>query len=353
MATSKSDDMIDASGGGGGAPTAAAAAAASGDVASAGPPPSPPPPPVPVGAPRLVIGLYGLTATEASVAMAAAGAGGGITCVDTAALYRNESAVGDAPPPPGASRWTITTKLHPGCHGAERAAPAISASLAATRRTTAVPLDVFMIHNPAGWRLHPRDARGALMAAWRAMEGAVAEGTITALGICNVDAAGLADVCSWAAVRPAWLQVEWNPVYRPSPELLAVATANGVSVEAHTPLGGGDAAALLANPCVARAAALCAATVGEPVTPAQAVLAWLALEGVHSIVVRTTSPRHAAEARAAVTVIADTIRADPHVAAALQRSLAPLHAAASPVPARSFKPGTLPLPPPTSPPPYE
>ena len=353
MATSKSDDMIDASGGGGGAPTAAAAAAASGDVASAGPPPSPPPPPVPVGAPRLVIGLYGLSVAEAGAALAAAGEGGGITCVDTAALYRNESAVGDAPPPPGASRWTTTTKLHPSCHGADRAGPAIAASLAATRRSAAVPLDVYMIHNPAGWRLHPRDARGALMAAWRAMEDAVAEGTIAALGICNVDAAGLTDVCSWAAVRPAWLQVEWNPVYRPSPDLLAVAAAHGVSVEAHTPLGGGDAAALLAHPCVACAAALCAAAVGEPVTPAQAVLAWLALEGAHSIVVRTTSPRHAAEARAAVTTIADTIRADPHVAAALQRSLAPLHAAASPVPARSFKPGTLPLPPPTSPPPYE
>ena len=88
-------------------------------------------------------------------------------------------------------------------------------------------------------RLHWPDKAcedGSLAAVWAALEEAREAGEAGEIGVCNATAAVLRELLKTCRVRPAVNQVERHPLL-PQWELLDYCAAEGVAVQAHTPLG--------------------------------------------------------------------------------------------------------------------
>jgi len=192
--------------------------------------------------PQLGLGVYLVTdiaVCEASVASALAS---GYRLIDTAAIYRNERAVGRGIRSSGVPRDEIflTTKLWPSDYAYDKARAAI---VGAIERLDSGYLDLLLLHQPVG------DVRGA----WRAMEEAVDQGAVRAIGVSNFAVADLEKLLPAARLTPAVDQVELHPHWQ-QPELLPYLSEHGIVPEAWYPLGHGSQK-LLAEPAVVGAAA--------------------------------------------------------------------------------------------------
>ena len=121
----------------------------------------------------------------------------------------------------------------------------------------------------------PQRPRGTLLETWRALERAMDEGLVRAIGVSNMGAAALHELLAAARIPPALNQVELHPQLQQR-ALLRYCATRGVHVQAHTPLGGHSSAATfgdgvqppLREPTVARIAA------ARGVSPAQVLLRW-------------------------------------------------------------------------------
>ena len=152
----------------------------------------------------------------------------GYRLIDTAAAYMNEEAVGEAIAKCGVPREElfITTKLWVQDAGYEEAKKAIRTSL---DKLGLDYLDLYLIHQPMG------DYVGA----YRAMEEAYKEGTLKAIGVCNIYPARLADLCETVDVIPAVNQVELHPFFQQE-NALALMNEYGVIPEAWGPFAEGN-----------------------------------------------------------------------------------------------------------------
>ncbi|WP_461219555.1 aldo/keto reductase [Lapidilactobacillus salsurivasis] len=124
----------------------------------------------------------------------------GYRAIDTAAVYYNEAAVGQALRTSGVPRKeiTLTSKLWLTDASYEGAKQAFSRS---TERLGTDYLDVFLIHQPYG------DYFGA----WRAMEELYQTGQVKAIGVSNFSAGRLTDLILAAKIPPAINQIELHP----------------------------------------------------------------------------------------------------------------------------------------------
>jgi len=116
-------------------------------------------------------------------------------------------------------------------------------------------LDLYLIHfpialeyvdpatrYPAGW-VDP-EVEGSAMRpipvpyaeTWKAMEKLVDDGLVKHIGVCNLTAAGLRDLLSYARIRPVNLQIELHP-YLCQEALLRYAQSEDISVTAFSPFG--------------------------------------------------------------------------------------------------------------------
>lgn len=177
--------------------------------------------------------------------------------IDTAALYENESDVGEALRASKLPREDVfvTTKMWHTEQGFESSQAAARASL---RRLGLSYIDLYLIHSPRA--RSPEDR----VASWRGLEKLHREGVCRAIGVSNYSIRHLEELRNQSDVVPAVNQVEFHPFVF-DPGLLAYCERRGIRLEAWAPLTRGrrfDDPTLLA---IATARAR---------TPAQILLRW-------------------------------------------------------------------------------
>jgi methylglyoxal/glyoxal reductase len=148
--------------------------------------------------------------------------------IDTAALYENESDVGEALRASKIPREElfVTTKMWHSEHGFESSQAAARASL---RRLGLSYIDLYLIHSPRA--RSPEDR----LASWRGLEKLHQEGLCRSIGVSNYAIRHLEELRDHAEVVPAVNQVEFHPFVF-DPDLLAYSEQRGIHIEAWAPL---------------------------------------------------------------------------------------------------------------------
>lgn len=192
--------------------------------------------------------------------------------IDTAQIYRNEAAVGDAVAESGVPREELflTTKLWVSNFSSAKAQSAIDDSL---RKLKTNYIDLMLIHRPYG----------NYMPGWRAMEDAVDAGKIRSIGISNFDEKQTAALLRDARIKPTVNQIECHPYYQQN-SLRKYLHENGILVGAWYPLGHGDRK-LLQDPVLRDLAEK------YRKSPAQIILRWH-IQAENIVVPKSTKEHH-------------------------------------------------------------
>lgn len=217
--------------------------------------------------PCLGFGTYKTPEGEVGVRSVQTALAVGYRHIDTAAFYDNETSVGQAIQTSGVPREEIfvTTKVWNTERGYEKAKASILASL---DRLGLDYVDLCLIHWPAIPRQYPnweeinRDT-------WKAFIELHRLGKVRAIGVSNFKPHHLKALME-TEVRPMVNQIEFHPG-QPQRETLAYCQANGVLVEAWSPMGRGQ---LLDHPLLRSLAA----QYGKSV--AQLCIRWCLQKGV-------------------------------------------------------------------------
>lgn len=187
----------------------------------------------------------------------------GYRLIDSAFNYDNEAAVGRALRKSGIPREElfVTSKLPGRYHQRPAADDAIRESL---WRLGLDYMDLYLIHWPNPIQDHYVEAWGALVDAQKA-------GLVRSIGVSNFTTAHIQRIEQEVGVLPTVNQVELHP-YFPQTELVADMDAQGIRVEAWSPLGRGSRP--YEEPVIVRIAG------AHGVTPAQVVLRWHLQRGI-------------------------------------------------------------------------
>ena len=192
--------------------------------------------------------------------------------IDTAQIYKNEAAVGDALAESGFPREDVflTTKLWVSNYSYDKAQGAIDNSI---RKLKTDYIDLMLIHRPYG----------NYMPGWRALEDAVDAGKIRSIGISNFDEKQTAALLRKARIKPTVNQIECHPYYQQN-NLRQYLREMGILVGAWYPLGHGDRK-LLQNPLFAELAK----KYGK--SPVQVILRWH-IQTENIVVPKSTNGKH-------------------------------------------------------------
>jgi diketogulonate reductase-like aldo/keto reductase len=211
--------------------------------------------------PQLGYGVFQVPPAETRAAVTSA-LEHGYRHIDTATIYRNEEAVGDALSASDVAREDLflTTKVWNTDQGRDATLRAFETSLAQLQVDY---LDLYLIHWPQGgptW-------------AWPAMEAAVDAGLTKGIGISNFSSTELQELNKIARIQPAANQIQFSPFeYRAA--LVEACEAAGIVAQAYSPLGTGRH---LDDPVVARIAS------ATDHTPAQVLIRWAIQKGLSVI----------------------------------------------------------------------
>ena len=188
----------------------------------------------------------------------------GYRLIDTAQAYFNEEGVGNAIAKSGVPRSElfITTKVWISNAGEQKAANSIDESL---RKLQTDYIDLLLIHQPYG------DYYGT----YRAMERALEQGKVRAIGVSNFQAGRFVDLALKANVKPMVNQLETN-VFSQQNDILPWLAEFGTMQMAWAPLGQGRNN-LFADPVLTEIGA----QYGK--MPAQVALRWLTQRGIVAI----------------------------------------------------------------------
>lgn len=151
----------------------------------------------------------------------------GYRLIDTAAIYMNETAVGNAIKLSGITReeFFITTKLWVQDTGYEKTKKAFEKSL---EKLQLEFLDLYLIHQPYG------DVHGS----WRAMEELYKDGKVKAIGVSNFHPDRVMDIIMFNEIVPAVNQIETHP-FNQQIEAQKFLVENGVQLESWGPFAEG------------------------------------------------------------------------------------------------------------------
>lgn len=188
----------------------------------------------------------------------------GYRMIDTAQAYYNEEGVGEALEVSGLPRKDVflVTKVWISNAGEEKAAQSIERSLEKLRTDT---IDLLLIHQPFG------DYPGT----WRAMEKALADGKVRAIGLSNFYPDRFVDMAECATVKPAVNQLQTN-VFRQQWDSEDEMKPYGTRIMAWGPLAQGNPE-LMQNPAIRSLSA----KYGK--TPQQVALRYLIDRGIVAI----------------------------------------------------------------------
>ncbi|MCJ8155447.1 aldo/keto reductase [Chryseobacterium sp. SSA4.19] len=156
----------------------------------------------------------------------------GYRMIDTAAIYQNETAVGDAVKNSGLNRENlfVTSKLWVQDTSYEKAKDAFQRTL---DRLQMNYLDMYLIHWPYA----------DFLGAWRAMEELYREGKIKAIGVCNFTVEKLDELKAHSEIHPVINQIELHPLFQQK-ELQVYNRKNNIITQPWSPLGNGNAGLL-------------------------------------------------------------------------------------------------------------
>jgi 2,5-diketo-D-gluconate reductase A len=151
----------------------------------------------------------------------------GYRSIDTAHVYGNEEVVGAAIKRSGVDRKElfVTSKLWVDFAGYESTKKAFQTSI---DKLGTEYLDLYLIHRPRG------DVKGS----WQAMEELNKAGKIKAIGISNFEPDQLADLMSYAKIKPVINQIETH-VFFQEHTLYGDLKKNKVQMEAWSPFAAG------------------------------------------------------------------------------------------------------------------
>ena len=218
--------------------------------------------------PMAGIGVFMLTPDQAEAAVESA-LNSGVRLIDTANGYMNESATGRGIKKSGVPREDIflVTKLWPTVYEKETAVDETLARLGTDY------IDLLFLHQPTdNWR-----------AGYRAIEKAVREGKVKAIGLSNFPEELLREAIDTMELKPQMVQVEAHP-YFPQTELKKLLKENDMGLMAWYPLGHGDKS-LLEEPVFGNLAA----KYGK--SSAQIILRWHVQSG-HVVIPGSKNPEH-------------------------------------------------------------
>ncbi|AYB40560.1 aldo/keto reductase [Brevibacillus laterosporus] len=191
----------------------------------------------------------------------------GYRSIDTAAIYGNETSVGQAIHE-GIQETNlpredlfVTSKVWNADLGYEATLAAFETSL---DKLGLEYLDLYLIHWPV---------KGKYKEAWRALEKLYKDGRVKAIGVSNFQVHHLEDLMEEAEIKPMINQVEFHP-YLTQKELITFCRAHNIQMEAWSPLMQGQ---LLDNPVLQEIADKHGKTV------AQVILRWDLQHGVITI----------------------------------------------------------------------
>jgi 2,5-diketo-D-gluconate reductase A len=180
--------------------------------------------------------------------------------IDTAQSYGSEQGVGKAIAASGIPRTElyVTSKLSNGNHRPDDVRRSFDETL---ENLGLERLDLFLMHWPV-----PTLYEGDYVSTWRAMTELVKGGRLRTAGVSNFQPEHVDRIIAATGVVPAVNQIEVHP-YFTNDTVRATAIGRGVAVEAHSPLGHGQAR-LLDDSVIRRVAS------ARAKTSAQIVLRW-------------------------------------------------------------------------------
>lgn len=223
-----------------------------------------------VAMPWLGLGTWRASDDEAAEAVTTA-LDLGYRHIDTAAIYGNETGVGEAIASHSVEREQvfITTKVWNDDikAGGDAARAGLEASL---KRLGIDTVDLVLLHWPVPGRLE----------AWRAMEQAYEQGLARAIGVSNFMVHHLEELLAVARIKPMVNQVEFHP-HLLQPELLRFCQAQQIQHEAWSPLMKGQ---------VTEVDELCRIAAAHNKTPAQVAIRWAIQHG--SVAIPKSVHRH-------------------------------------------------------------
>ncbi len=151
----------------------------------------------------------------------------GYRLIDTATVYGNEEAVGAGIKKSGIKREElfVTSKLWVDDSGYENSKKAFQTSL---NKLGLEYLDLYLIHRPRG------DVKGS----WKAMEELNQTGKIKAIGVSNFEPDQLADLMTYAKIKPVINQIETHVFFQEHVSYESL-KKTGVQMEAWSPFAAG------------------------------------------------------------------------------------------------------------------
>jgi 2,5-diketo-D-gluconate reductase A len=227
--------------------------------------------------PQLGFGVFKIDPSETAAAVTSA-LDVGYRHIDTAEMYGNERAVGEAIRAFGLERGDVyvTSKLDNGLHRPNDARRAFDRTL---EDLGVDYVDLFLIH----WPL-PTRYDGDYVSTWKTLEEFKADGRARSIGVSNFHVAHLERLAAEADVVPAVDQVELHP-YLLNGAVQAYCSAHEVAVQAWAPIARGQ---VLDDPVVVEIAHAAGRT------PAQVVLRWQIQRG-RIVFPKSTSPERMRE----------------------------------------------------------
>lgn len=180
-------------------------------------------------APRVGLGVWQVE-NDTIVPTIHAALEAGYRLIDTAAIYGNESGVGEAIKTCGIDRGQlfITTKVWNDRHGYDQTLEAFDESL---DKLGLDYVDMYLIHWPA-----PKI--GLYVKSWEALIRLRDEGRIKSLGVSNFNPGHLQMLLDQTGVLPVVNQIELNPRFQ-QPKLREFHAMHGIVTQSWSPLGQG------------------------------------------------------------------------------------------------------------------
>lgn len=174
--------------------------------------------------PLLGLGVYDMYQKEAEQAVLWA-LETGYRLIDTAAMYQNETEIGNAVRQSSVARQDIfiTTKVHDNDQGFDKTLKAFEVSL---KKLGVDYLDLYLVHWPV---------RATRKETWQALERLYTEGAVRAIGVANYLVPFLEELETYANIVPAVNQVEFSP-YLYLKNLHEYCQNRQIQLQAYTPL---------------------------------------------------------------------------------------------------------------------
>lgn len=215
-----------------------------------------------IAMPLLGLGVYDMYKREAEEAVTHA-LDIGYRLIDTAAMYKNETEIGNAIRVSAVPRKEIflTTKVADGDQGYDQTLRAFDES---SKKLNCEYIDLYLVHWPI--KKTRKDT-------WRALEKLYADKRVQAIGVANYLIPFLNELDTYSKVTPAVNQVEFSP-YLFLEDLLNECKRRHIQLQAYTPLVRGQR---FSDP------KLLAMADQYGKTPAQIILRWALQLGVSTI----------------------------------------------------------------------